>query len=343
MTSWRAVVLATAAVLLALAIGIILGSGPLRTALTGQSAAQSDALRAQVAELTEQYEQQQLSTEAYARALTELGPIATEGRLEGQGVAIVSTADVTAEQIATATATIEGAGGTVVATASLGSVWLAEEQGAFRAAMAEQIATDVGGIEDDAAPEAILHEALVQALLPAVAEAATEAQEGALPGPDPTVSRSAVLRELLARAELATVTDTGATVPVPEGEPTPAPVEGQPASVPTADLVVMLVGDEAIASAQAGDPASDASSLARLGAAFAAAQSAVVIATGPARDGDVASAVDADPAQLRAVTVVTDAWGAAGPAVLILASEQQLAGGSGIYGDPLRTRLLPAP
>lgn len=343
MTSWRAVVFAAAAVLVALAIGVILGSGPLRTALTGQTAAESDALRAQVADLTSQYEQQQLSTEVYARALAELGPIATQGRLEGHAVAIVTTPDVTAAQIESATSTIESAGGTVVATASLRTGWFAEEQAAFRAAMAQQIATDVGGTEEGAAPEAVLHSALVQALLPAVAEAATEQEDGALPGPDPTVSRSEVLRELLARAELATVGETGNTLPAPQDEPTQAPEEGEADRPPTADLVVILVGDQALASAESGDPAPDAASLARLGAAFAASQKAVVVVTGPAHEGDVASAVDANTTQLRTVTVVTDAWGAAGPILLVLASEEQLDGGAGIYGDPARSRLVPAP
>jgi hypothetical protein len=275
MTSWRAVALAATAVVFALAIGIILGSGPLRTALTGQTAAQADDLRGQVADRDAQLlkrDQDLARTEELLRALV---PVAVHGRLQGETVVLVVGASVPAESVATTKAALTAAGATVTVTVSLSPSWLSAEQGAFRSALAEQIIADVGVPDTTAPAEHVLSGALVQAVVPSAAAASA-------PSPDPdtepldaalAAQRAAVLSDVLTKADL--VTFARAAAPPAEGD------DLAPDVTPDPTLAVLLVGDQE-------DPAERALAAqqwVQLGATFAEAGLGVVLVTGAPRSG----------------------------------------------------------
>ena len=83
--------------------------------------------------------------------------------------------------------------------------------------------------------------------------------------------------------------------------------------------------------------------MARLALAFIDNGLATVIGTGPLSEADVSTVVGAAPGQFSKVSVVADAWGPAGPIVVVLAAQEQLGTGSGLYGDPSRNELVPVP
>jgi len=331
MRSWRAGLVAAAAMVFTLALGVILGSGPLRTALTGQSAAQADALRTQIAERDAQLAAKDEEIARGAQVLEQLVPVAVQGRLLGQGVVIVVGPGMDEDAVAATADALRAAGATVTATARLSDTWLAAEQGAFRRALAEQIVTDVGVPDAGASAEQILAGALVQALVPSAALADAPAPDPADAPLDAAISaqRSAVLAEVLTRADLVVIEDSA------DG---PAAGDGQ-LHGPSASLAVILVADEADAVARA----AGADRFARLGAAFASARVGTVLVTGAPQTDDVGAVVAESPAVASGASVVANGWDALGPLVVVLAAQEQLWGGSGVYGAVDRGPLLPTP
>ena len=118
-----------------------------------------------------------------------------------------------------------------------------------------------------------------------------------------------------------------------------APVDAEaPALEPTIVILILGPGDP-----DAAQRLADSASVARLGLAFIDNGLATVIATGPVSEADVSSVVGAAPTQFSKVSVVADAWGPAGPIMVVLAAQEQLGTGSGLYGDPARPQLVPVP
>ena len=328
MTSWRGVAIGALAVVFAIAVGIILGSGPLRTALTGQTAAQADALRGELADRDAQLIAKDQLLAANQELIAALVPVAAHDRLAGETAVVLVGPGVDASAVEATTAALEAAGADVSATATLAPSWLSAEHVAFRAALAQQIIADVGVADATASPEQVLSGALVQALVPSAAVAAGPAPD---PGEAPldaaiAAQRSAVLRDVLTRAELVTIAE--AQTPSDPASPAPEPT-----------IAVILVGDETDAAARA----TSAQQLVRLAAAFGQAGLGTVLASGTPQSDDVGAAVAADREASGGASVVANAWSDVGPLVIVLAAQEQRAGGAGIYGSSERGTLLPSP
>ena len=160
--SGRSRLLVVALVVFALAIGVLIGSGPLRSALLGTTNTDARDLatvegRAAIAEAKAQ------QGEDFADAT---GPIAVRGHLDGIAVALVRTADATDEDAAAAAAHMADAGATTASTVALTEDWASDERAPFRDALAEQIATAMDDPPVGATTAQVLSAALAEALAP---------------------------------------------------------------------------------------------------------------------------------------------------------------------------------
>ena len=195
---WRFVVtgrgkaLLGALLIFALAIGVLIGSGPLRAALRGGSA-DADALAQAEADLkVAQAEASQ--GHAFADAA---GPAAVVARLDGHTIALVRTADATDEDVAAASAHMADAGAQVGAHVALTADWTSDDRAPFRDALAEQMTAALTDPPSGATTSQVLSMALAQSLAPGVA-----AGDG-IAGADDT-ERADTLWTLLTDAKLVT-------------------------------------------------------------------------------------------------------------------------------------------
>ncbi|WP_084072901.1 copper transporter [Demequina sp. NBRC 110052] len=205
MTSFRYHVVSLAAVFLALAVGVVLGSGPMRTALVGDLNDEVDRLEAEVAEGEAQVEQAQLSGVVGEQFAMEAEPLLLGGTLDGATVALVSVLGATTGQADAVRDALVVAGAEVVADVTLDEAWTDAGQAPFRAALADQLGGSVGGLVGDETTDEVLALALAQALL---------AGEGE-PGDGPQV-----LLDLLRQAELVdgTVTSPAESIVIVSGD-----------------------------------------------------------------------------------------------------------------------------
>jgi len=165
----RTRVLAVAAVVAALAVGILVGSGPMRALVTGDSTSVVDHLRAQLDEAEDALEAANDSAdlgEDFADAAT---PLLLAGTLEGRLVGVVRTADATDTDAAAAQARLADAGATVGAQVALTDDWASEARAPFRDALAEQITSSLSQPPQGETTDELLAAALAQALAPGIA------------------------------------------------------------------------------------------------------------------------------------------------------------------------------
>jgi len=307
------VVLGASVAVFALALGLILGSGPLRHLVWGSGSSETDALRATVADLTRERDDALAQRDLAAQLSAALAPATVEGMLTGQTVALVVDAGVGEQEQAALVSMLEAAGARVSVTVTLTQAWGDESQSVFRGALAEELVGELREPAPGASTLQLLQAATVQAVIPSAARPPSDAD-----GPvDPTApsTQSLVLRDILVRAGLVTVTDAAedpATDPDPDTLPEPS--------------VAVLLGAATV----------QAEAFVAWGEAFhAVGVATVVTATSPTDRAWVDAGVGAR------VSVVADASSAAGQALVVLAAREQLAGGAGVYGDPLTTPLVP--
>lgn len=155
----RGRVLVGVLVVFALAIGILAGSGPMRSLLRGAGGGASELEQAQ-ADAAAAEEQAQLGRD-FAEAA---GATALRGTLDGHTVALIRTADVTDEDLAAASERIAATGGATGATVALTDEWTQEDRGPFRDALAEQITGALDNPPPGTTASQVLSSALAEAL-----------------------------------------------------------------------------------------------------------------------------------------------------------------------------------
>ncbi|ROR93777.1 copper transport outer membrane protein MctB [Salana multivorans] len=311
-------------VFLALAVGIVLGAGPLRDTISDQLTGQVEQLRQEKDGLRvelDSVQRQAADSDAFIQATAER---LVSGALPEYRVAVVRSPgvpvlaagtdtptggapQVTDDVVAAVTERIEQAGGEVVADVTLGSLWADPAQEAFRAKAARELASILAepapSGDDGSEDRTLLARGLSEALRGASAD-------------DPRVPGTVA-------SEIFAALSSGAD-PLVTGE------ISQPA-----DLVLVLTP-------AGGDPAdgytADADSL--------AAWSSVIVEiakTGPSVvAGDVGTATDLLPAvrQIGGVTTTDDLGSASGRIIAVLALAGVAAGdepaaygfGSGVAG-----------
>lgn len=305
MIDFRYHLVSLVAVFLALAVGIVLGAGPLRTsvgaALTdevGSLRSQDARLRARVADRDADLRQR----DAFIAAAT--GPLVA-GTLAGTSVAVVTLPGAAGAEVSAVTGALETAGATVTGRLAVQDTWVDPGQATFRRTLAAQAAPYLDPrppADADATTE------LAQALAQAVVTA-----DPAAPAPPAGSGRLNGL-QLLRTAGLV---EYGSAPPAPASA---AVVLGGP----------HRAGTSAGASASPSGGGPDWSPL--VAALDAGGRGAVLAAPRSATAGGGALAA------VRAhvpggVSTVDSADTPMGVAATVLALAQQVAGGSGQYGS----------
>lgn len=158
-------------VFLALAVGIILGAGPLQGAIGETLTEQVDALRAERTALRTELDATQLALDGDERYIEAVGTQLVTGSLEGDRIAVVEVGEVSQSVQDGVLAQLDTAGATVVAESSLTAAWTDPDEESSRETVADGLRPNLG----DATPESDETSATLGA---ALALALTGAQDG---------------------------------------------------------------------------------------------------------------------------------------------------------------------
>jgi len=326
MINFRYHVVSIAAVFFALAAGILLGSGPMRTAFVGELSGEVEDLTAEVVEAKQEVTQARLEGVLGTTFAEDAGALLVQGKLEGESVALIATADADPEHIEAIRVRVVEAGGTITAVLTLTDDWTSADRAAFRSSFASQISATVVDVPAGTSADDLIAHALGQALVPTAPQVAdasdsTGEEEGEGAAGDPTDApiiandTDEVLWTLLEDGGLVTGSITGVT---------------------SAAIVVTGEGPT-----EAAEYARFATLVANDGLVFDGYLDAVVIAAGTAREGDVGHVVANAPESAEAVSTVTDSTNVFGVIGTVLALAEQVGGGSGQYGAGDDQTLIP--
>jgi hypothetical protein len=152
-------------VFLALAVGIILGAGPLQGAIGETLTEQVDALRAERTDLRTELDATQTALDGDERYIEAVGTQLVTGSLDGTRVAVVQLGEVPQDVHDGVLNQLDTSGATVVAKTALTEAWTDPDQESSRETLAEGLRANLGGTApegDD--PSATLGAALAVAL-----------------------------------------------------------------------------------------------------------------------------------------------------------------------------------
>ncbi len=315
MIDFRYHVVSLAAALLALAIGIVLGSGPLRTALVSSLTDESDQLRQELAQARAETADQELQGAVGRDFVDQASGVLLADGLKDRNIAIVRVFAPDEAEVTGMRDRLVDAGATVTASLTIEPAWLDDQQASFRAAFAAEIADNVVGVDATVAPDKVIAHALAQALVPTEADAAAGPNDIA----DPTsgADRAAVLLSLLKEADFVSGTITGKV-----------------------DAVLIVAGtgpiDDDVHAAQS-------EVIAELAGILDAYESGTVVASGVATSTDIPTAIRSSSVLTANVSTVTEAMNYFGHFTVALAMEKEIQGTSGKYGYGKGLVLFPSP
>jgi len=205
-------------VFLALAVGIILGAGPLQGAIGDQLTGQVEQLRLERNELRDQLDATNVDAADNEEFIVAAGPQLVAGSLQDRRVAVVDLGEVDGDRYEAVQAQLEGAGASIVGHVRLQAAWTAQDSADARKTVATEVANLVSGVEE-AGPDEKLAAAL-----------ATSLSAKQVAAPEARTSEAVLIEQKLVDAKL---------VDVVEQQDVPADVvlllEPQPTAVPGAD------------------------------------------------------------------------------------------------------------
>lgn len=301
MIDFRYHIVSIVSIFLALAVGIVLGAGPLKGEIGNTLSQQTAALRAEKAQLRTQLDAEKQGTAARDTFAAAVAPSIMKGQLTDRTVALVLAPGADADLVKSVTASLAPAGAKVGSTITLTDAWADPAKRTFRNSLASQLAQLVKA-PLAAGGDQLAATVLARAILGATAQPTQRI--------DP--SASAALQGLVA-GDLVKASDH---------------------IVPSS--AVILVGGPVKGSDQADTDARLATYVALVRALDAAGSGAVVVTPSNTTDRAVAAdlvvAVRKDADAAKVVSTVDDGDLAMGEATLMLALAQQYAGGVGQYG-----------
>ena len=318
MKDFRYHVVSLTAVFLALAIGVVLGSGPMHNAIVGDMSGQIEQLEQEVAQAQDDAASARVLTTTAQEFADEAAPVLLAGVLNGVSVGNIYTADAAAENTAGIRDRLVQSGATVAAEVTIEPAWMDPDQTAFRSSLASTMTPNVVGVNAESPTPTVLAHALAQALMPGVLPpGSTEADLADTDFPDPAnaAARSSLLFDMLLEAGLVSGTASD--------------------GVQALTLVAGPGPDDAGARAEVSNNLTNAATV------FAQYTSGVVVASGPDHEGDVASAVQNSPEASGTVTTVVEGTGVYGQISVPLSLAEALAGVVGHYGPGEARALLP--
>jgi hypothetical protein len=320
MIDFRYHLVSLVSVFIALAVGILLGAGPLQEPLeegVSQTLQQQiDSLRQDRQQLREQLDSSQAGVEHRDEVIGEVTPVLVRERLAGRSVVLVVLPDAATDRVDVLRGQLEAAGATVAGRVDVQSGWSDPARTEDRAALADEL---VAGLPGGSAPadgtgaDDVLAGLLARAVVaPSVTSAGTPdpAARAILEGlgdadlvsTDGAVDARASLALVLAPGVgSATVTGTASPSPSPSGSASPAPTDA-----PWNALLTALDGGS---------------------------EGSVVLGPGSsATTGGVVADVREDGDLRSRVSTVDTGGTAMGPLTAVFALAEQANGAAGAYG-----------
>ncbi|WP_236683820.1 copper transporter [Demequina flava] len=310
MIDFRYHLVSLSAVFLALAVGVVLGSGPMRDALVGDQAGQIDELEQEVHSLEDDILVQQEAAVAGEQFADESSQRVLAGALGDVQVASVEVGEPSVESADGVRARQVQAGATVTAQVSVLDAWTDPGQVAFRSSLASTVSSQVAGATEDMAPTTVLAHALAQALMPGVVPPGADADAFA----DDPQERASALFDLLSEADL---------------------VDGSVSAAAGAVTVIAGPADE--------ESSSDSATFAELSGVLAQYAEGIVVASGLPSSGDVPTAIAAAPDASGLVSTVTTGTTYYGRISTALALSENIGGSVGQYAVGEGQTYVPAP
>jgi hypothetical protein len=289
-------------IFLALAVGIVLGAGPLKGDIGTRLTEQMTALRAEKTQLRTDLDTVRRDAAARDTFSAAMAPAVMRGRLAGKTVALVVAPGVDADLVKSVTASLAAAGARVGSTVTLTDSWADPSKATMRNTVASPFASLVKA-PVGASPDQLASTVLARSIL-----AGSDYSTERLP-----TSATAALNGLKA-GDLISVT---------------------PDQIVTSSSVVFLAGPVK-GSTKAETEARLAAYVQLVRVLDAAGSGVVVVAktntTDRARSADLVAAVRAESDAVKVISTVDDADLPMGQGTLVLALAEQQAGGAGQYG-----------
>jgi hypothetical protein len=290
-------------IFLALAVGIVLGAGPLKGDIGTRLTEQMTALRAEKAQLRTDLDAAKRETSARDTFATSVAPAVMKDRLTGKTVAIVIAPGADADLVKNTTASLVAAGAKVGSTVTLTEAWVDPAKRAFRNTLANEHAVLVEAPTEVSSPDQLVATVLARALL-----AGTDRSTDRI-----TSSASAAL-EALKDGDLVNVT---------------------PDQIVPSSSAVLLGGMVKGSTPQ--DTEDRLAAYVQLVGSLDAVGSGVVVATKSntidlSQSADLVAAVRKDSDTVKVASTVDDADLSIGLSTLVIALEQQYTGNAGQYG-----------
>jgi hypothetical protein len=298
-------------IFLALAVGILLGAGPLQEDLGKTLSNQVSTLRKEKDVLRTQLEQAQARVDASDKFVTAVTPALTRSRLGGRSAVVVTLPGTDASLVTGVTKALTSSGATISGTVEVQDAWTDPSKRSFNDQLVASLAPLVGLTEVSGSLQSRMGALLARAL---VVDRVSDADR-------PSASATQALTGLK-EAGLATFAGDGPAPATLAVVVAPAPDEKSTTDQRQADLTgwVALVRqlDEA-------------------------SNGAVVVGDDQgSTSGGLVRAVRADDATAAKVSTVDDIGAAMGRIALVYALRQQMAGEAGQYGvDGGASALLP--
>ena len=314
MIDFRYHIVSLISVFLALAVGILLGAGPLQGSIGDQLTGQVNSLRTEKDELRVELDAARADLAGSDAYVAASAPAILAGALTDRRVAVVQLGPVDDEVYAGIEQQITAAGATVSIRAQVAPSWTAEDQADSRQSYAATLGDYLPDDADSNGFDATLARALVETLTGSDAT-----------NPDTFSSDAALVREILTSSELVEIIGD--------------------ASAP-ADVIVIIDPDASTEEGDGEQSADDREAATAIqqtlaDAAQAGSEGAVVAALS-LREGDLVSSIRADESRARSITTVTDVDRIVGQVNVPLALAARVAGEVGQYGgDEDATALVP--
>jgi hypothetical protein len=303
MIDFRYYLVSIVSIFLALAVGIVLGAGPLQGDIGASLTEQIKTLRTEKTQLRTDLDAARRDAAARDSFSSAVAPAVAKDRLTGKTVALVVAPGVDSDLVKNATASLVAAGAKVGSTVTLNDLWADPSKTTLRNTVASPFATLATAPAAAGSPDQLAATVLAQAIL-----AGTDHSTERI-----TASASAALNGLKA-GDLISVT---------------------PDQVLPSSSVVFLSGPVK-GSTQQDTDARLAAYLQLVRGLDVAGSGVVVVAKSNTTDGtksaDLVAAVRKNPDAPKAISTVDDADLPMGQGTLVLALAQQYAGGAGQYG-----------
>jgi hypothetical protein len=303
MIDFRYHLVSIVSIFLALAVGIVLGAGPLKEDIGNRLTEQTSALRADKSQLRTELDAEERGTAARDAFLGSVAPVIIKGRLTGKVVALVVAPGADADLVKNTTTSLVTAGAKVGSTITLTDAWADPAKRTFRNTLANQLAELVKAPSAADSPDQVAATVLARAILGGTDQSTARV--------DP--SASAALEGLLA----------GDLVKVSPDQIVPSsgvvflggPVKGSTQQDTDARLATYIQLVRALDVAGSGTVVATVSN-----------------ATNPTLSADLVAAVRKDSDAAKVASTVDDADLPMGETTLVLALAQQYSGGLGQYG-----------